>query len=72
MKLIAFNNTSINVIGQICIKTKHRDVEKSITFVITNVHTITIVGRTDAVDSKYIKFVYDRSFQCKMMMISIC
>ena len=55
MKLTAFNNTSINFIGQICLKTKDRDVEKTTTFIITNVDTATIIGRTDAVDVKCIQ-----------------
>ena len=65
MKLTAFNNTNINVIGQICLKTKHRDVVKTITFIITNVYTVTIIGRTDAVDLKCIQFLWDRYDQCK-------
>ena len=65
MKLTAFNNTNINVIGQICLKTKHRDVVKTITFIITNVDTVTIIGHTDAVDLKCIQFLCDRYDQCK-------
>ena len=64
MKLTVFNNTNINVIG-ICLKTKYRDVVKTITFIITNVDTVTIIGRTDAVDLKCIQCVCDRYDQCK-------
>ena len=65
MKLTALNNTNINVIDQICLKPKHRDAQKTITFIITNVDTITITGRTDAVDLKCIQFLYDHYDQCK-------
>ena len=65
MKLTAFNNTNSNAIGQICLKTKHRDVEKTITFIITYVDTVTIIGRTDAVDLKCIQLLSERSDQCK-------
>ena len=47
------------------LKTKHRDVVKTITFIITNVDTVTIIGRTDAVDLKCIQFLCDRYDQCK-------
>ena len=65
MKLTTFNNTSINVIWLISLKTKHRDVEKTITFIITNVDTVTIIDRTDIMDPKYIQFLCDCSKQCK-------
>ena len=63
MKLTAFNNTSINVICQICLKIKHRDVEKTITFIITKADTI--IGHINAVDLKCIHFLCDRSDKCK-------
>ena len=64
LKLSAFNTTNINVIGQKCLKTKHRDAEKTITFIITHVDTVTIIGRTDTVDLKCIKYLYDHYDQC--------
>ena len=38
---------------------------KTITFIITNVDTVTIIGRTDAVDLKCIQFLCYRYDQCK-------
>ena len=50
MKLTAFNHTNINVMGQIRLPVKHRDVVKNINFIVTNIDTATIIGRNDAVD----------------------
>ena len=45
MKLTAFNHTNINVMGQIRLPVKHRDVVKNINFIVTNIDTATIIGR---------------------------
>ena len=39
MKLTAFNHTNINVMGQIRLPVKHRDVVKNINFIVTNIDT---------------------------------
>ena len=64
MKLTAFNHTNINVMGQIRLPVKHRDVVKNINFIVTNIDTATIIGRNDAVDLHCVKFLYDNCDQC--------
>ena len=64
MKLTAFNHTNINVMGQIRLPVKHRDVVKNINFIVTNIDTATIIGRNDAVDLHCVKFLCDNCDQC--------
>ena len=64
MKLTAFNHTNINVMGQIRLPVKHRDVVKNINFIVTNIDTATILGRNDAVDLQCVKFLCDNCDQC--------
>ena len=64
MKLTAFNNTNINVMGQIRLPVKHRDVVKNIMFIVTNIETATIIGRNDAVDLHCVEFLCHNCDQC--------
>ena len=64
MKLTAFNHTNINVMGQIRLPVKHRDVVKNINFIVTNIDTATIIGRNDAVDLHCVKLLCDNCDQC--------
>ena len=60
MKLTAFNLTNINVMGQIRLPLKHRDVMKNIKFIVT----ATIIGRNDAVDLHCVEFLCHNCDQC--------
>ena len=64
MKLTAFNNTNINVMGQIRLPVKHRDVGKNIKFIVTNIETATIIGRNYAVDLHCVEFLCHNCDQC--------
>ena len=64
MKLTAFNNTNINVMGQIRLPVKHQDVVKNIKFIVTNIETATIIGRNDAVDLHCVEFLCHNCDQC--------
>ena len=64
MKLTAFNNTNINVMGQIHLPVKYRDVVKNIKFIVTNIETATIIGRNDAVDLHCVEFLCHNCDQC--------
>ena len=65
MKLTAFNLTNINVMGQIRLPVKHRDVMKNIKFIVTNIDTATVIGRNDAVDLHCVEFLCHNCDQCK-------
>ena len=64
MKLTAFNLTNINVMGQIRLPVKHRDVMKNIKFIVTNIDTATVIGRNDAVDLHCVEFLCHNCDQC--------
>ena len=65
MKLTAFNLTNINVMGQIRLPVKYRDVIKNIKFIVTNIDTATVIGRNDAVDLHCVEFLCHNCDQCK-------
>ena len=64
MKLTEFNLTNINVMGQIRLPVKHRDVMKNIKFIVTNIDTATVIGRNDAVDLHCVEFLCHNCDQC--------
>ena len=64
MKLTAFNLTNINVMGQIRLPVKHRDVMKNIKFIVTNIDMATVIGRNDAVDLHCVEFLCHNCDQC--------
>ena len=65
-KLSAYNNTPINVVGEIDVPCKYNNTWKPLTFLVTDEHTKTIIGKRDAISLKCIKFL-DRVFDllCK-------
>ena len=65
MKLKAFNLTNINVMGQMSLPVKHRDVMKNIKFIVTNIDMATVIGRNDAVDLHCVEFLCHNCDQCK-------
>ena len=65
MKLTAFNLTKINVMGQIRLPVKYRDVIKNIKFIVTNFDTATVIGRNDAVYLHCVEFLCHNCDQCK-------
>ena len=65
MKLTAFNLTNINIMGQIRLPVKHRDVMKNIKFIVTNIDTATVIGHNDAVDLHCVEFLCHNCDQCK-------
>ena len=64
MKLTAFNNTNVNVMGQIRLPVKHRDVVKNIKVIVNNIETAPIIGHNDAVDLHCVEFLCHNCDQC--------